>query len=221
MSVVSESALGLLKQTPGSITALCLTRVGFLSQILWGLLFLALVLWPEEPSVGSPVWGWDPSLLRGYLHIQDIPLHSFFSVFSPEDTLSLLSEKEKGREEEGERNIDTREKYHIPDQGLNPKPFNYRTLLQPTEPHWSGHSPFLTTTCGCGVSHVLISVYPTNLEVASYIVSYKTSVLPVFRWLSKVGVLSFSCNFNVGMGASKHSIYPLCHLDQKSLSMCF
>ena len=28
----------------------------------------------------------------------------------------------------------------FPDEELNPQPFSYGTMLQPTEPHWPGHN---------------------------------------------------------------------------------
>ena len=59
----SKSVLGLFQRMPGSTAVLShLSGIpaDFHSQKLWGFLFLALVLWPEEP-----VWDWDPSLFKG------------------------------------------------------------------------------------------------------------------------------------------------------------
>ena len=76
----------------------------------------------------------------------------------------LFLEREEGKEErregkERERNINVREKRRLVashtqtadwmflDRGLNPQPFDYRVMLQPTEPHWPGlHFSFLNVT---------------------------------------------------------------------------
>ena len=67
-----------------------------------------------------------------------------FIFFSTEDIFLLLLE----REEEKERNINQLPPIHAQtgdcihnigiclDQESNPQPFSYRTMFQPTEPHW-------------------------------------------------------------------------------------
>ena len=54
-----------------------------------------------------------------------------------------------------------------------------------------------------------------------YVLSYRSSVHLVFKWLSRVVVFSFICTFDVIVGRGKQSIYLVCHLDQKPLLFFF
>lgn len=64
-------------------------------------------------------------------------------------------------------------------------------------------------------SQILISTW------LLYILRYGSLFQLVFRWFSKLTVVSFSCNFGMVMGGGEHSVDLLCHLDQNSLEEIF
>ena len=54
------------------------------------------------------------------------------------------------------------------------------------------------------------------LPVSTWLLlSYKSSVQPVYRQFSMMVVVPFSCNFDVVMGGGEHSIDLLCPLNWK------
>lgn len=73
----------------------------------------------------------------------------------------------------------------------------------------------------CATSPFWVSAPPTiSMWLLVYILSYK-SVQLVFKWLSRVTVLWFTCNFDAVLGGSKHRVYLLHHHDQKFLTLIF
>ena len=73
-------------------------------------------------------------------------------------------------------------------------------------------------TIGVGPTHSASSPFlPLSTWFLLYILTHKNSVQIVFRYFSKMVILKFSCNFDVVMGGSKHSVYLLSHLEWKSL----
>ena len=54
------------------------------------------------------------------------------------------------------------------------------------------------------------------LPVSTWLLlSYKSSVQPVYRQFSMMVVVPFSCNFDVVMGGGEYSVFLFHHLDRK------